>query len=129
MRMAIDYHDGLLFTTLKLTYLGKTGLIENVVIDTGATHSILSPDSVRGLGLEYDDEDQIVASVGLGGKQYAFVKKVDKVEFGPFNVSSCTMDFCVIDLTGKVNGLLGLDLLSSVGAVIDLKNMLLYEGI
>ncbi|KAF1086292.1 hypothetical protein SPSYN_00009 [Sporotomaculum syntrophicum] len=24
MRMAIDYHDDLLFTTLKLTYLGKT---------------------------------------------------------------------------------------------------------
>ena len=43
MRMAIDYHDGLLFTTLRLTYLGKTGLIENMVIDTGATHSILSP--------------------------------------------------------------------------------------
>lgn len=42
MRMTIDCHDGLLFTTLKLTYMGKTGVIENVVIDTGATHSILS---------------------------------------------------------------------------------------
>lgn len=129
MRMAIDYHDGLLFTTLKLTYLGKTGVIENVVIDTGATHSILSPDSVRELGLEYEDEDQIVTSFGLGGRQYAFVKEVDKIEFGPFKVNGCTMDFCVVDLTGRVNGLLGLDLLSRVGTVIDLKNMLLYEGI
>ena len=129
MRMAIDYHDGLLFTTLKLTYLGKTGVIENVVIDTGATHSILSPDSVRGLELKYGDEDKIVTSVGLGGRQYAFVKEVEKVEFGPFEVNGCTMDFCVIDLTGRVNGLLGLDLLSRVGAVIDLKSMLLYEGI
>ena len=129
MRMAIDCRDGLLFTTLKVTYLGKIGVFENVVIDTGASHSILSPDSVRGLGLEYDVEDQIVTSVGLGGRQYAFVKEVEWVEFGPFRVNDCTMDFCVIDLTGRVNGLLGLDLLSNVGAVIDLKNMLLYEGI
>ncbi|MCL5289897.1 MAG: retropepsin-like aspartic protease [Bacillota bacterium] len=129
MKMAIDYRDGLLFTSLRVTCHGKTGVIENVVIDTGATHSILSPDSVHNLGLEYQDEDQIVTSVGLGGRQYAFVKKVDKVDFGPFNVNECNMDFCVIDQTGRVNGLLGLDLLSRVGAVIDLKNMLLYEGI
>ncbi len=127
MRMAIDYRDGLLFTTLKLAYQGKIGIVKNVIIDTGASHSILSPDSVRELGMEYDDEDQIVTSFGLGGRQYAFVKKVERVEFGPFRVNSCNMDFCVIDQTGRVNGLLGLDLLSSVGAVIDLKNMLLYK--
>lgn len=127
--MAIDCRDGLLFTTLKLTYQGKIGIINNVVIDTGASHSILSPDSVQELGLEYDDKDQIVTCFGLGGRQYAFVKKVERVEFGPFRVNDCNIDFCVIDRTERVNGLLGLDLHSGVGAVIDLKNMLLYEGI
>jgi predicted aspartyl protease len=100
-----------------------------VAIDTGAAHSIISPDSVRELGLEYSDDDQIVTSVGVGGKQYAFVKKVDSVEFGPFKVNGCNLDFSVIDLAGRVNGLLGLDLLTMVGAVIDIKNMLLYEGV
>ncbi|GBF35344.1 hypothetical protein DCCM_4467 [Desulfocucumis palustris] len=78
--------------------------------------------------MEYDDNDRIVTSVGVGGKQYAFVKTVDKVEFGPFRVNGCNIDFSVIDPAGRVNGLLGLDLLSRVGAVIDLKNLLLYES-
>lgn len=129
MRMAIDLRDGLLFTSLQLTYKGKKGFIKNVVIDTGASHSVFSPDSVKELGLEFEDHDQIVTSFGVGGKQYAFVKMVDKVEFGPFKVSGCNIDFSVIDLAGRVNGLLGLDLLLQVGAVIDIKNMLLYEGI
>lgn len=38
------------------------------------------------------------------------------------------LDFSVIDTAGRINGLLGMDLLSRVGAVIDIKNMLLYEG-
>lgn len=89
MRMVIDCRDGLLFTKLLLTFQGRTGVIMNVVIDTGATHSILSPDSVRELGLEFEDDDQIVTSVGVGGKQYAFVKMVDNIEFGPFKVNKC----------------------------------------
>lgn len=128
MRMVIDCRDGLLFTNLLLTFQGRTGVIMNVVIDTGATHSILSPDSVRELGLEFEDDDQIVTSVGVGGKQYAFVKMVDNIEFGPFKVNKCNIDFSVIDTAGRINGLLEMDLLSRVGAVIDIKNMLLYEG-
>lgn len=46
MKMIIDYRDGLLFTSLRVTYQGKIGAIDNVAIDTGATHFILSPDSV-----------------------------------------------------------------------------------
>jgi len=33
------------------------------------------------------------------------------------------MDFGVIDPRGRINGLLGLDLLMKIGAIIDLKEM------
>lgn len=52
--------------------------INNVVIDTGAAASIISPDET---------------------------------------------DFGLIDTNGEINGLIGLDILMEVGAVIDLKNL------
>ena len=35
------------------------------------------------------------------------------------------VDFGVIDLSGHINGLLGLDLLMKVGAIIDLNNFII----
>lgn len=34
--MDIKYRDGLLFTEINLTYHGKSKLIDNIVVDTGA---------------------------------------------------------------------------------------------
>ncbi|WP_003543709.1 retropepsin-like aspartic protease [Desulfotomaculum nigrificans] len=127
--MKIRHQDGLLFISLSITYKGKTRTIENVVIDTGATHSIISIDAVSDWGISMERGDKIVTSIGIGGKQYAFVKRVDGVEFNGFKLGSCEVDFGLIDLQGSINGLLGLDLLLKAGAVIDLKNLLLYEGV
>ncbi|MCS5696538.1 retropepsin-like aspartic protease [Desulfofundulus thermocisternus] len=126
--MRIKFRDGLLFVSLAITYHGQTKVIDNIVIDTGATHSIVSPDVVNDLGLVFERGDTVVTSYGIGGKQYAFSKRVDRVVLGSFEVSECIIDFGLVDPDGKINGLLGLDLLMKAGAVIDLKNLLLYAG-
>lgn len=127
--MRIELSGGLLFTSMAITYKGKKKSIDKVVIDTGAVYSIVSPDVVNDLGIAFERGDKIVTSYGVGGKQYAFRKPVDRVTFGPFNIERCGIDFDLIDPQGKINGLLGLDLLVTAGAVIDLKNLLLYEGL
>ena len=38
--MRIEYRDGLLFTTIKIIYKSKEKQINNIVIDTGASHSL-----------------------------------------------------------------------------------------
>ena len=38
--MKIEYRDGLLFTTIEIWYEGKSKVIDNIVIDTGASKSI-----------------------------------------------------------------------------------------
>jgi hypothetical protein len=40
--MKIDYVDGLLQTSVTLNYKGKTLTIDKLVIDTGASHTLLS---------------------------------------------------------------------------------------
>lgn len=69
--MRIEYRDGLLFTTLKISYKGVVKQIDNIVIDTGASHSLLTQDCVDEIGIRISGEDEIVTSHGIGGKEYS----------------------------------------------------------
>jgi hypothetical protein len=39
--MKINYRNGLLFTSVKVTYKGKSRIIDNIVIDAGTAKSII----------------------------------------------------------------------------------------
>ena len=116
--MKIEYREGLIFTSLKIEFRGLFKVIDNVVIDTGAAETIISPDAVDDIGIIAESDDSINSFYGVGGSLHNFFsKKVDKVCLGKVN-----SDFGVIDPSERINGLLGLDLLMKIGAVIDLKN-------
>jgi len=122
--MNIEYREGLVFTSLQIEFRGFSKVIDNVVIDTGAAETIISPDAVDDIGIIAEQDDSVNSYYGVGGSLHNFFsKKVDKVCFGKVNMIDIKVDFGVIDLSGHINGLLGLDLLMKVGAVIDLKNL------
>lgn len=123
--MRIEYRDGLLFTSVKITYKGKIKQIRNVVIDTGASHSLLTQDCVDEIGIRVSGEDEIVTSYGIGGKEHSFVKKVEKVEIGEYCINNCSLDFTSY-IYEDINGLLGLDMLLSAGFIIDLEKLDMY---
>lgn len=50
--MNIEFRDGLLFTSVEISYKGHSKLIDNIVIDTGAAESIISPDIVDDIGIK-----------------------------------------------------------------------------
>ena len=119
--MNIEYRDGLLFTTIEISYKGKSKIIENVVVDKGASQTLISQDCVDDIGIKVIGEDEIVTSYGIGGKEHAFVKVVDKIVVGNFSKNQCSLDFTIFQYE-DINGLLGLDLLLEAGFIIDLKN-------
>lgn len=123
--MRIEFRDGLLFTTIKITYKGKEKQISNIVIDTGASHSLLTQDCVDEIGIRVSGEDEIVTSYGIGGKEHSFVKKVDKVEVGGYCIDNCSVDFTNY-IYEDINGLLGLDILLGAGFIIDLEKLNMY---
>lgn len=53
----IEFRDGLLFISIEIIFRGKRLVVDNIVIDTGAAKSILSPDTVEEIGIlaELDD--------------------------------------------------------------------------
>jgi predicted aspartyl protease len=124
--MQIKLNNSLLYATLEITYNGKSKILEDIIVDTGAAHSIICPDIVEDLGIEDSPEDELITMYGVGGIQYAYRKKIESIKFGSCLVSGYKLDFGYIDENGRINGLLGLDLLMEMGLVLDLKNLIIY---
>lgn len=122
--MKILYRDGHLYTSIEICFRGATKIIENIVIDTGASETIISPDAVEDIGLVAEINDTVNSFYGAGGSLHnLFSKEVDEVKFGVGCFKNAKLDFGIIDPNGIINGLLGLDLLISLGAVINLKKL------
>lgn len=125
--MEMEFKDGLLFTSFQISFRGNTKLIENIVIDTGAAESIISPDAVEELGIFAEPGDSVNSFYGVGGSLHNFFSKnVDEINFDRVTLNDVKLDFGIIDPKGYINGLLGLDLLMKTGAVIDLKTLSLH---
>ncbi|THF83333.1 aspartyl protease family protein [Cohnella fermenti] len=84
--MDLDYVGGLLFSSITIMHRGKTMIIPNVVIDTGAAESILSIDAVEELFNDYEPEDQLRFMTGIGGREASVRRKIDLVKFHSFQM-------------------------------------------
>lgn len=122
--MNIEFREGLLFTSIEITYKGRSKSINNIVLDTGAASSIISPDAVDDIGIYAESGDRIVSFYGVGGSMHnSFVKKIDNVKLESSIIKDVEIDFGIIDSKGEINGLLGLDILMKLGAIINLKEL------
>jgi predicted aspartyl protease len=124
--MKIEFRDGLLFTSIMIVFCGRSKVVENIVIDTGASHSLISQDSVDELGLMVTKEDEIITSYGIGGKEHAFVKQVEKIVIDEYIVENFPLDFTSF-IYEDINGLLGLDILIKAGFILDLNQLNMYR--
>jgi predicted aspartyl protease len=130
--MNIEFKEGLLFTSIQISYRGSTKLIENIVIviDTGAAETIISPDAVEDIGIYAELEDSVNSFYGIGGSLHNyFSKNRVQVELGNVCLEEAKMDFGVVDPQGNINGLLGLDYLMKLGAILDLKKLSLIFNV
>lgn len=124
--MKIEFRDGLIFTSIEITYKGKSKVINNMVIDTGAAKTLISAYEVEDIGIKVEGNDELVVSAGIGGTEVSFVKTIDKIVLDDVDTSNIKIDFSNIDYE-DINGLLGLDLLIEAGFIIDLKSMKIFK--
>ncbi|WP_246637549.1 retropepsin-like aspartic protease [Crassaminicella profunda] len=101
--MKINYRNGLLFTSVEITYKGKSKIIDNIVIDTGAAESIISPDIVDDIEIYPQEDDEIVTFIGVGGSEHhSFEKRIDTFKIGSVVLEDVELDFGIIDPKGKI---------------------------
>lgn len=124
--MNLTFENGLLLSTIEICYKGKRKILDRVVIDSGASHSIIKVDEVLDLGVNYENGDELVPHTGIGGVEYSFMKQLDYVKIGDKTFPFVHMDFG--PLQGfNIQGLIGLDILRSGEFLLDLKNLKLIS--
>jgi hypothetical protein len=72
--LKLEYKDGLLYTTIKISCHGKTVEVDNVVVDTGASFCIIEPSSVEALEITLTKDDEIETFYGVNGI-FGYVKR------------------------------------------------------
>ncbi|AZK45149.1 retropepsin-like aspartic protease [Paenibacillus lentus] len=119
--MKINYDGQLITTSLSVTFRGRTLRIEDVIIDTGSSHTIISPDILEEIGVTYETGDSIYEAYGIGGSTPFYTKIMDKIEIGTRSIENIEIDVGILPRDHR--GLLGLDILKQQNFIIDLKTL------
>lgn len=124
----LDLKYGLPFCTVNLTYSGKSMLIDNVLLDTGSGGTVFKMDLVEEIGITIENDDIIETISGVGGSEFVYKKSVDSITLGDLKLDNFRIEVGVMDYGFEINGILGIDFLKKVGAVIDLDEMQVTKG-
>ena len=123
--MNIEFRDGLLFTSIQITYNGVSKVIDNMVIDTGCAKTLIVSEVVEEINIRVEPDDELIVCQGIGGTEVSFVKHIDLIKLENIEFKNKDIDFSNIDYEG-INGLIGLDLLIEAGIIIDLDKLKMY---
>jgi len=125
--MKIQLRGGLPYVTISLTYRDQELILDNVLLDTGSVGTIFSTDKVLLIGLRYEADDIIHRIRGVGGAEFIFTKKVDLLSVGELEVNDFEIEVGGMNYGFEIDGIIGMDFLTQVGAVIDLARLEIYQ--
>jgi len=120
--MKLELVNQLLEVEMLISYRGKAKLVDKLVVDTGAAHTLISSDVVDEIGIFFENGDPLVSSFGIGGEEYSFRKQLDFIKLGSHKRQNIKLDFGNLD-GWDINGLIGLDILMHGQFGIDLKKL------
>jgi hypothetical protein len=121
--MKIVLRNGLPYVTATLIFQDRQIELENVLLDTGSAGTVFSTDKLAQIGLEYEPSDLLYTIRGIGGGEFVFVKRLDGLKVAQLAVEDFEIEASALDYGFEINGVLGTDFLTTVGAVIDLASM------
>lgn len=119
----LDLKYGLPFCRVTLVHNGKSIVLDNILLDTGSGGTILKMNKVDEIGITIEDDDIIESISGVGGSEFVYKKNIDCINVGDLEVEGFTIEVGVMDYGFEINGIIGMDLLNEIGAIIDLDSM------
>ena len=119
--MKIRIEEGLPFVTISLLYQQHQIELNQVILDTGSAGTIFKYNKVKSIGIQQEAKDDVHRISGVGGKEFVFTKSRDRITLGEARVPNFEVEIGTMDYGFPIDGILGLDFLSEVGAIIDLK--------
>lgn len=126
--MRLNYDGQLVMTSLEVTFRGMSLRVQDIVVDTGSSHTIICPDFLEEIGIRYETGDEIYEAYGIGGSVPFYTKRLDQLRLGDYIIKDFVVDVGMLPNNHK--GLLGLDILKEHNFLIDLNRLeLLREPI
>lgn len=108
---------------MTIAYRNRHLRLADVLLDTGSAGTVFSADRVLSIGLLYEADDPVHRIRGVGGAEFVFSKRVDSLSMGELRIDGFNVEIGAMDYGFELDGILGLDFLMSVGAVIDLAQL------
>jgi hypothetical protein len=125
MELKISY--GLPFIDILVKHKGKEISISHILIDTGSAKSILSADILGTIGVYPSPKDRLRKVKGIGGNEIVFEKCIEFVIVDKCSIKNCTVQVGAMNYGFEINGILGIDYLTTSKAIIDIdKNILSF---
>lgn len=121
--MQLTLKDNLPFTTVLVGYLGQEVEIKNMLVDTGSASTMFSVDLLARIGVAPLPDDVLHTIRGVGGSEVVFSRIVDYVRVGEKQTMNFEIEVGGMDYGFEINGILGMDFLTNMGAIIDLQDM------
>lgn len=121
--MKIHLRDGLPLVSVALQYRQEQMALNDVLLDTGSASSVFSADRLLTIGLIYEPEDTVHRIRGVGGSEFVFSKQLDRLSLDDLVLKDCRVEIGAMEYGVQLDGILGMDFLAPVGAVIDLARM------
>ncbi|WP_226670784.1 TIGR02281 family clan AA aspartic protease [Metabacillus litoralis] len=124
MKISFDRH--LITTSLIVTFRGRTLKVDDMIIDTGSSHTVISPDILEEIGVTYENGDDIYEAYGIGGSVPFYTKVMDEIQIDKISIKNIKIDVGV--LPKNHTGLLGLDILMNYKFIVDMDKLELYPS-
>ena len=121
--------EGLLLTDMEVTYKGKSLLLKRVLVDTGSGSTIIKTDLAESIDIIAEENDMIYRISGVGGSEFVFSKTIDSIKIGEKEADNFTLEIGAMDYGFELDGIIGLDLLQQIKAIINLDKLIIeYDG-
>jgi hypothetical protein len=125
----LQLEQDLLLTQLEVRHQQSTIHFKRVLVDTGSGTTLLSRSLLKDAGIILHIEDEPLRIRGVGGSEMVFQKKFDAIWCGEFQVTQFKAQLSLMKYGVEIDGILGLDFLRAIDAVIDLKNLEIRQAI
>ena len=97
-----------------------------MLIDTGSAGTVFSTDSIAAIGIRPELDDTVHELRGIGGTEFVFIKTLDKLSLGNFQLNDFEAEIGAMDYGFDIDGIIGLDFLLRAKAKIDLERLAIY---
>ncbi|WP_252247324.1 aspartyl protease family protein [Clostridium sp. ZBS4] len=96
-------------------------------MDTGSGGTLFKMDKVEEIDITIDMNDSIETIHGVGGSKFVYKKTVDEIRLNDLHSRDVKVEIGIIDYEFNIDGIIGIDFLRQIGAIIDLEKMKVYS--